>query len=191
MSPRAETRHIAVPRGRAREAASFYAQLQDQSRLLLRDLRGITAAELQWQPKRGMNTIGMLLAHLAIVEVFWVNIALERSPEAGIRRVLGIDRDDDGMPLPAGAAPPAGLRARTLDWYAKRLARARTWARRIVRGWPDASMERFVQRTRRDGTRMRVGRRWILYHLLEHQAGHYGQILLLRHQYLDRKRNSA
>jgi len=24
--------------------------------------------------------------------------------------------------------------------------------------------------------------RWTLYHLLEHEAGHYGQILLLRHQ---------
>jgi uncharacterized damage-inducible protein DinB len=191
MSPRAETRHIAVPRGRSREAASFYAQLDDQSRLMLRDLRGITAAELQWQPQRGMNTIGMLLAHIAIVEVFWVNIALERSPEAGIRRVLGIDRDDDGMPLPAGAAPPAGLRSRTLGWYEQRLARARKWAGRSVRRWPDASMEHFVLRTRRDGKRMRVGRRWILYHLLEHQAGHYGQILLLRHWYRDRKSKSA
>jgi hypothetical protein len=38
---------------------------------------------------------------------------------------------------------------------------------------------------------MRVGRRWILYHLLEHQAGHYGQILLLRHWYRDRKSKSA
>lgn len=188
MPPRVETRQIAVPRGRAREAASFYAQLDDQSRLLLGDLRGITAAELQWQPKRGMNTIGMLLAHIAIVEVFWVNIAMERSPEAGILRVLGIDRDDDGIPLPAGAPPPAGLRARTLGWYEKRLAGARTWARRIVRRWPDASMERFILRTRRDGKRMRVSRRWILYHLLEHQAGHYGQILLLRHQYRDRNR---
>jgi hypothetical protein len=35
---------------------------------------------------------------------------------------------------------------------------------------------------------MRVSRRWILYHLLEHQAGHYGQILLLRHQYRDRNK---
>jgi hypothetical protein len=25
--------------------------------------------------------------------------------------------------------------------------------------------------------------RWTLYHMLEHLAGHYGQILLLRHQY--------
>jgi uncharacterized damage-inducible protein DinB len=188
MITRVKTSHIAVPRGRSREASSFYAQLDDQSHLLLQDLRGISAAELQWQPKRGMNTIGMLLAHIAIVEVFWVNIAIEREPGAGIQKVLGIDRDDDGMPLPAGEAPPAVLRGRTLAWYAARLARARTWAKRTVRGWPDASMERFILRTRRDGTRTRVSRRWILYHLLEHQAGHYGQILLLRHWYRDRAR---
>lgn len=188
MTPRVKTRHIALPRGRSREAASFLAQLDDQTRLLLEDVRGIPAAELQWQPKRGMNTIGMLLAHIAIVEVFWLSVAMERSPETAIRKVLGIDRDDDGIPLPAGAAPPAALRGRTLGWYAKRLARARTWAKRLARTWPDDSMERFILRVRRDGGRMRVSRRWILYHLLEHQAGHYGQILLLRHQYRDRNK---
>jgi hypothetical protein len=30
--------------------------------------------------------------------------------------------------------------------------------------------------------------RWVLYHMLEHFSGHYGQILLLRHQYRDRER---
>ncbi len=27
--------------------------------------------------------------------------------------------------------------------------------------------------------------RWVLYHMLEHFSGHYGQILLLRHLYRD------
>jgi len=50
-------------------------------------------------------------------------------------------------------------------------------------------LERCVVRTRkRDGMRHAQSVRWILYHVLEHQAGHYGQILLLRHQYRDRRR---
>ena len=102
--------------------------------------------------------------------------------------MLHVDGDDDGMPLAAGGLPPRALRGRTLGWYTRLLVRARTWAKRTVKPWPDANMERFVVRTRRDGAKRRVSWRWILYHILEHQAGHYGQILLLRHLYRDRNK---
>jgi uncharacterized damage-inducible protein DinB len=186
MATKMETNHIAVPRGRYREATSFLTQMDDQSRRMLVDLRGASATELQWQPKRGMNTIGMLLAHIAIVEVFWLQVGMERASEAALEKVTKLGGDDDGMPLPPAGAPPAVLRGRTLAWYTKLLARSRSWSRRSLRAWPDAAMDRFVVRTRRNGTQSRVSRRWILYHVLEHQAGHYGQILLLRHQFRDR-----
>jgi len=60
---------------RSREAASFYTQLEDQARILHESIQGMTPQELEWQPERGMNTIGMLLAHNAIVDVFWTQIA--------------------------------------------------------------------------------------------------------------------
>ena len=188
MAPKVKTHHIALPRGRSREASSFLAQMDDQSRRLLEALRGVTTAELQWQPQRGMNTIGMLLAHIAIVEVFWLQVAMQRASDAALMQVLRSGGDDDGIPMPRTGSPPKALRGRTLGWYTKLLARARTWAKRTVRNWPDTTMERFVLRTRRDGSQSRVSRRWILYHILEHEAGHYGQILLLRHLYRDRKR---
>jgi len=191
MAPKLITRHIAVARGRSREAASFLAQMDDQSRRLLADLRGVTTAELQWQPKRGMNTLGMLLAHIAIVEVYWLQVAMERASDAALKHVLHIGGDDDGIPLPPTGSPPRVLRGRTLGWYTRLLARARKWAKRTVRSWPDTTMERFAVRTRRDGAKSGVSRRWILYHVLEHEAGHYGQILLLRHLYRDRGRSPA
>ena len=43
-------------------------------------------------------------------------------------------------------------------------------------------------RRRADGSFRNLNVRWILYHVLEHQAGHYGQMLLLRHEYRDRKK---
>jgi hypothetical protein len=49
-------------------------------------------------------------------------------------------------------------------------------------------MARTIDVKLRDGRRMRFNTRWILHHLLEHFAGHYGQMLLLRHQYRDRRR---
>ena len=38
-----------------------------------------------------------------------------------------------------------------------------------------------VVRERKDGTKRILNGRWIYYHVLEHFAGHYGQILLLKH----------
>jgi uncharacterized damage-inducible protein DinB len=183
------THRIRIPKGRrSAEVASFFAQLDDLNRRLLEDLRGAGPAELAWQAKRGMNTIGMLLAHMAIVEAFWTQVALERPKPQDVDRALGLGIDDDGMPLAAGATPPAALRGRTLAWFARHLARARAFARRSFSRFSPADLERDVVRVRRTGERARVNLRWILYHILEHQAGHHGQILLLRHQYRDRKR---
>src|SRR6266851_7046620 len=110
------TYRIIVPPGRAREAASFLAQMDDQSRRLFEDLRGITAAELQWQPRAGSNTIGMLLAHIAIVEVYWLLIASETMSHEAVRKVLRFGVDDDGMPLPPGQGAPAGLQGKPLTF---------------------------------------------------------------------------
>ncbi len=179
---------ITVPRGRCREAGSFLAQLDDQSRRMLEDLRGITAAELQWQPRAGTNTIGMLLAHIAVVEVYWLMIANETMTHDAARKVLRFGVDDDGMPLPPEKRPPAGLKGKQLAFYRMLLARARAYAKRTARRWPDATLDRVATRRRRDGGTSRQNVRWILYHVLEHEAGHYGQILLLRHLYRDRKK---
>ena len=48
----------------------------------------------------------------------------------------------------------------------------------------NASFPQEVQwNSRRDGSVHETTMRWILYHILEHEAGHYGQINLLAHQY--------
>jgi uncharacterized damage-inducible protein DinB len=181
----ARTRDVIVPpRGyRSREAGLFVAQLDEQSGRLKSDLRGASARELAWQSAPGMNTMGMLLAHIAIVEVFWVQIGPLRRARTSTETVLGMNSDDDGIPLEKGGAPPHGLAGKTRADYVRLLDKARAYTKRALRDLRDADMERMVERTRRDGTRETLNMRWIVYHVLEHLAGHYGQILLLRHAY--------
>ncbi len=191
MPTKIPTHRIVEPRGyRSREAALFLAQFDELSANTWTDLAGMTAAELAWQPRRGANTAGMLLAHMAIVEVFWIQRAGKGFDEARMRRAIGLGRDGDGMPMPRTARPPAGLRGWTLADYRALHARARAFARREVRRWAPRELDRVVEHTLRDGRRMRFNVRWILHHLLEHFAGHCGQILLLRHLYRDRRRAS-
>jgi uncharacterized damage-inducible protein DinB len=191
--PSIKTHLIVQPRGyRAAESALYLAQFDELSASLWADLAGMTPAELAWQPGKGSNTAGMLLAHMAIVEVFWIQRTArgyKGYEEKAFRRVLGLGLDDDGMPVPKGAGPPAVLRGWTLADYRALHRKARTFAKRAARRFTAQELDRVVEVTRRDGKRMRFNVRWVLYHLLEHFAGHFGQVLLLRHLYRDRRRN--
>lgn len=176
---------------RSKDVALFMAALDDQHALLVRDLEGITPAELEWQPRPGMNTIGMLLAHLAIVEVFWTQVGPERKKreEYETHSILGIHLDDgDGMPAAPDALPPPNLAGKTFEYYKGLLAAARAYANRGTMTIEDSTLSPIFQRTRRNGIVEEVNLRWVLYHMLEHFSGHYGQILLLRHQYRDAAR---
>jgi uncharacterized damage-inducible protein DinB len=176
--------HLTLPPDcRSREAAWFLAQLDDQSGRLGQDIAALTPAALAWQPAAGMNTIGMLLAHIAIVEVFWTQVGPLALTAYETESVLGINIDDDGMPIDDGALPPAGLAGKPLSFYVDLLARARAYSRRAITGLADADLDRVILRTRRDGSQHECDMRWILYHMVEHYAGHYGQINLLAHQH--------
>lgn len=177
---------LRIPAGFASETAALHvAQLDALTSYLFDDLEGIGAAELARQQAPGFNTIGMLLAHMAIVEVFWVQAGILRRDPIDVAPVLGLGMDDDGMPLPAGGAPPETLAGRDLAWYRDLFGRARTYASAHLRGVHDAQLATVVERTRRDGTRQEFDGRWVLFHMVEHFAGHYGQVLLLRHLFRD------
>src|SRR5262245_1932902 len=116
MPARVEVLDLKPTPGRSKAAMAWVAHLDDQTALLAKDLKDVTPAELQWQPKPGMNTIGMLLTHLAIVEVFWLHVAEGHASEENMRKCLGIGTDDDGMPAKAGSKPPANLKDRPFKY---------------------------------------------------------------------------
>jgi len=169
-------------------AGLFLWQLDDQSRRLTEDTRGAQPDELGWQPAPGMNTIGMLLAHIPAVEVGWIRAAVfGRDRDSG--EVLGLTKRQIEMPLAQGSGPPAALAGRELPYFDDLLARAREFTRASVATLTDADLDRRFRTPASweagggefEGT---IG--WALYHILEHEAGHYGQINLLRHQYRSR-----
>lgn len=167
-------------------AGLFLWQLDDLSRRLAEDTRGATADELQWQPTRGMNTIGMLLAHIAAVEVGWVRAAL-RGLDRDSGEVLVLTKREIGMPLAADGPPSPALAGRELPYFDDLLARARAYTRKEIAALSDADLDRRFTTPasweKEPGMQFEGTIGWMLYHVLEHQAGHYGQINLLRHQY--------
>jgi len=162
------------------EASLAFGQLEDLTRRIWPLVEDADAAELAWQPAPGMNTIGMLLAHIPIAEAFWV---AELTQKAFLcEQVLGIGPDDDGMPLPDGGLPPKNLDGKTLAYYRDLMMRAREHTRMVLAPLDDADLTRPLERRSPKGTRILNGR-WILFHMVEHLGGHLGQIGLLRHLY--------
>lgn len=182
--PKVERLVIEPPTGyRSQEVALYLSLLDDQSKLLAEDTRDLTPDELEWQPKPGMNTIGMLLCHMAVVEVYWTLLALTGEDKPRTEPVLGINVDDDGMPLPEDGLPPATLKGKDIAFYDDLLRRSREYLKKAALPVPDTDLKRELTRTRQDGSQRVYSIRWYFYHILEHFSGHYGQILLLRHLY--------
>jgi uncharacterized damage-inducible protein DinB len=171
-----------IPEGYASPLVARIAwQMDEQRHLVLAAVHGMTAADLAWQPAPGMNSIGMLLAHLAVAENHMVAIGVEGKSASDTKGVVGLTDEDDGLPLAPGAPPPPALEGKDLYFFEDALARARAYTRGVLPRVTDADLARVIVRQRADGFRREFDVAWMLYHLLEHEAGHRGQIQVLRH----------
>jgi hypothetical protein len=157
----------------------FAAQLDDQLARLKKEVVSLTVEQLEWQQKPGMNTVGMLLAHLSLVEVWWIKIApnqIEWEPDgkALIQKICGIE--DDGLPLPAEGMHPTYLKGFAADKYLAILTKGRRVIHTEMKKWRDKDLDKFYTLGKKQ-----LSRTWTLYHVLEHFSAHFGQILLVKH----------
>jgi uncharacterized damage-inducible protein DinB len=180
---------LEAPAGfRSSVAARSLWQLDDQTRRLFEALQGATAEELAWQAAPGTNTMGMLLAHLAVAEAHMAAVGVEGRADSDVKGLLGINADDDGLPLPEHGTPPAALQGKELVWFRRLIDAARAETVRIARQVTEADLaRRIVRPPRPDGAQRAFDVDWMLYHLVEHFCGHAGQILMLRHLYRARQ----
>jgi len=78
------------------------SRLTTNSQELSRRVRKMGIEQLQWQVRPGCNTIGMLLAHMAVTEAYWLSVVASNGSPAGldlkVRDIVGIGIDDDGIP---------------------------------------------------------------------------------------------
>jgi len=180
---RTVTTLVETPAGfRSREVARLFWQMEEQRRILLDALAGLTGDELHWQPAPGANTIAMLLAHIAYAEAHLVQVGILGETTGHAQDVTGISEEDEGMPLAPDAPPSPALAGRPLAFFTDALAKARAHTRRALEPLADGDLARTVTRPPRpDGTVRVFDAAWVVCHLIEHEAGHRGQIQLMRH----------
>jgi uncharacterized damage-inducible protein DinB len=181
-----ETLLVPPPGFRSATVARFLWQMDEKRAKLLADTRGLDRAELQWQPAPGMNSIGMLLAHIGYAEAHLVQVGLLGEAVGHAQDVVGITEEEEGLPLAPGAPPSPALDGKELPFFDELLSRARARTHRVARTLGEEDLDRKVFRRRPDGTERVFNLAWVFYHLIEHEAGHHGQINLLRHLHRER-----
>jgi uncharacterized damage-inducible protein DinB len=178
---RIETRIVPAAGFRSTEVAVKVSEIAAVHALLAEASDGLTAAQLERQPAPGRNTIGMLLAHVAVAETHLGQVGLLGERDGHVHDVIGITVEDEGMPLAPGAGPSLALSGRERAFFLDLLARAHAHTRAVCANLEDADLAADIVRPPRpDGTQRVFDRRYILFHMVEHAALHLGQIRALR-----------
>ncbi|MCH7905510.1 MAG: DUF664 domain-containing protein [Armatimonadetes bacterium] len=157
------------------EVALLVAMMDATTKSWKDDLRGISEKEFRWQAKKGAHSIAMMILHCVMAEYWWIqSVTLGKDMDMKFINGLGYKRMDIangiyGTPLKKPKA-----------WYLKQMTDIRRKTKKAMKGLKPSHTG--------------IGRgneftlRWVLHHLVEHEAYHSGQMTLLRELY--RKRRS-
>lgn len=120
-----------------------------------------------WQPSPGMHSIGASLLHIISVEIIWFErVALDLPFDPEERKLLLMEETEvDEWRWPE---PPR----RPIAWYFELHDRIRARTLENIKKWPAADVTR-------DCGGIPRSMRWILGHVIQHEAYHGGQAVLL------------
>jgi len=135
-----------------------------------RQCEGLTAAQLAQRLEPSTMTLGGLLKHLAMVEDWWLSVALHDNPPDTWHADIDWDEDPDWEWHSAADDAPAQLFA----WYDEAVSASEAHTDRALAA---GGLDVLAARKTRAG---RVSLRWILVHLIEEYARHAGHADLLR-----------
>ncbi|MCP4685555.1 MAG: DUF664 domain-containing protein [bacterium] len=133
---------------------------------MLEAVKDLTQDQLDWKSDRHPNSIGKLLAHIAEAEYWWITLMAAQKEEY----VKGcFDQFKEGQSLEANFA----LLKRCFEDTREYLENEDT------EDWDSLFYDI-------KGRKEKVSKRWLVWHVVEHQARHRGQIfMLMRMQGLD------
>jgi uncharacterized damage-inducible protein DinB len=123
-------------------------------------LTDLPAAALAWQPLSTAQSIGSLLLQIAGSESFWLGEATEQNSKE----------------LLTNTAP-----SKPVGWYLDLIRTVRANTLHALSHSP--SLDHVCERRKENGELERCTLRWVLWHLLEQEAHHRGQIELLKRWY--------
>ncbi len=155
----------------------WVAAMDDVREDLKRSLKiKLTEDEIAWQPYTGANSIGIQILQIAHTEAWWIKEMIGSRPLSDdFKKTYLFSEFAPGRPAPNAPGKP-------YQWYMEKMDKVRTRTRKLLLKYRDDDLDTI--RYQEEGfERIEFSIRWILYHLVEHEAHHRGQIYMLRKLY--------
>ncbi len=156
------------------------SMLQDGTYAWREELGHVPDEAVICQPYPNGHSIGAIILHIADAEAYWIEQVIarrERSPEE-LKLLLSEETDQYVPQWPT-------LPARPLSHYYEIHDRIRERTLKTLKQYDDP--EQINTRRRRDGSQWEYTLRYVLHHVITHEAYHGGQAVLISLQYAGRK----
>jgi uncharacterized damage-inducible protein DinB len=165
--------------GYSPQIGRYVAQLTEVRSDLKHELKNLTQEQLDWHPDDATESIGTQLLHIDAVEWSWMHEDIFGAPSDAYPGVWS-----EAMPIRVGVPQVMG---RPMQWYLEKLDATREETLLILRGFADTDLPRLVGEAEPEPGVERRARLytidWIIWHVLQHEAAHVGQVELLRRLY--------
>ncbi|HUX49281.1 MAG TPA: DinB family protein [Spirochaetia bacterium] len=165
---------IAADQHKPPEIGLWLWALEDIRQKTLEVIDTIVPAEVDWFPSSNESSIGSVLRHIADVEADWLYVEVLEKPRPA--DILGLfpesekdeQRENRGMHIPQ-------VKGFTINQHVARLKFVRSAVLEVYRGMDLDDFRRVRKLESYD-----VTPEWVLYHLIEHEAEHRGQLIAIR-----------
>ncbi len=150
--------------------------LMDVRKETLKGIGHLTKDQLFTPPQGSEYPVGAYLMHLGEVDLFWLGVLSEGKVEITDEMKKRVYSDVWFDPYKK-SAPPA--EAPEVDEYLMATKEARDLVLDYLEQMEDWELEQDVNLKGKVGKEYKMSKKWIVYHLIEHEAHHRGQMLML------------
>ena len=148
------------------------AAMEEVRAQLRKAVEGLSDEEIASRAVPGAHSIGALVLHIGEAEWWWMNCIVQGK---------GLTDEDRRQPYWDVLEDPDGFSAKKYSaaFCLETIDAILAETRRFLSPLDDDDLEKVYVHTRVD-RRMEASLRWILHHLVDHEAQHKGQILMLK-----------
>ncbi len=155
------------------ESIGFYLSAMEEVRAQLREVvAGLSVEEMGRLAFDGAHSIGALVLHIGEAEWWWMRCMIaghELTPQDRAQAYWDVLLDPEAVARKNYSA----------QFCLDEIERLRAQTRDILTSLTDTDLER-IYTHHNDKRTLEVSLRWVLHHLIDHEAQHKGQILMLK-----------
>lgn len=158
--------------GLSTEIGFYFAGMQEVRQQLEQAVTGMPDEQLQRPALPGAHAIGALVLHIGEAEWYWMEMVISGHKLTAEDRAMAcwdVLKDFDNFPSKGYSA----------KFCLTEISKIRQETRHKLATFADSDLDRIFSIERRGEVREQ-SLRWILHHLIDHEAQHKGQILMLK-----------